>query len=37
MLEYDGSILLKVDGKDITISRKMAENIFVEKVTKVLV
>lgn len=37
MLEYDGSILLKVDGRDITISRKMAENIFVEKVTKVLV
>lgn len=37
MLEYDGSILLKVDGRDITISRKMAENIFVEKVTKALV
>lgn len=31
-LEFDGSILLKVDGKDITISKKMADNIFVEKV-----
>lgn len=30
-LEFDGSFLLDVDGNNITISKKMAENIFVEK------
>lgn len=34
-LEYDGSILLSVDEKKITISKKMAENIFVEKLSQV--
>lgn len=34
-LEYDGSILLSVDEKNITISKKMAENIFVEKLSQV--
>lgn len=31
-LEYDGSILISIDGKDINISKKIASNIFVEKI-----
>lgn len=34
-LDYDGSILLNVDEKNITISKKMGENIFVEKLGEV--
>jgi DtxR family Mn-dependent transcriptional regulator len=30
-LEYDGSVLLKIDNKEINISNKIASNIFVEK------
>ena len=31
-LEYDGSILIKIDNKEINISNKIASNIFVEKI-----
>jgi DtxR family Mn-dependent transcriptional regulator len=32
ILEYDGSILIKIDNKEINISNKIASNIFVEKI-----
>jgi len=31
-LEYDGSILVKIDNKEMNISNKIASNIFVEKI-----
>lgn len=31
-LEYDGTMLISVDGKDINISRQIASNIFIEKI-----
>ena len=31
-LEYDGSVLVKIDNKEINISDKIASNIFVEKI-----
>ena len=31
-LEYDGSVLIKIDNKEINISNKIASNIFVEKI-----
>jgi DtxR family Mn-dependent transcriptional regulator len=31
-LEYDGSILISIEGKDVNISKKIASNIFVEKI-----
>ena len=31
-LEYDGSVLVKIDNKEINISNKIASNIFVEKI-----
>lgn len=31
-LEYDGSVLVKIDNKEINISKKIASNIFVEKI-----
>ena len=31
-LEYDGSVLIKIDNKEINISKKIASNIFVEKI-----
>jgi DtxR family Mn-dependent transcriptional regulator len=30
-LEYDGSVLVKIDSKEVNISSKIASNIFVEK------
>lgn len=32
ILEYDGSILIRINGNDINISNKVASNIFVEKI-----
>ena len=29
-LEYDGSFLIKIDNKEINISNKIAQNIFVD-------
>ena len=31
-LEYDGSVLVKIDNKEMNISNKIASNIFVEKI-----
>jgi len=31
-LDYDGSVLVKIDNKEINISNKIASNIFVEKI-----
>ncbi len=31
-LEYDGSVLVKIDSKEMNISNKIASNIFVEKI-----
>lgn len=31
-LEFDGSILIKIDGNEINLSNKIASNIFVEKI-----
>ncbi len=31
-LEFDGSVLIKVNGKDVNLSKKVASNIFVEKI-----
>lgn len=31
-LEYDGSILIRINGNDINLSNKVASNIFVEKI-----
>jgi len=31
-LEYDGSVLMLIDNKEINISNKIASNIFVEKI-----
>jgi DtxR family Mn-dependent transcriptional regulator len=31
-LEYDGSVLVKIDSKEMNISNKIAANIFVEKI-----
>ena len=34
-LDYDGSVLIKIDSKEINISNKIASNIFVEKIKQV--
>jgi len=34
-LEFDGSILIKIESKEINISKKVAANIFVEKTNQV--
>jgi len=31
-LEYDGSVLIKIDSKEMNLSNKIASNIFVEKI-----
>lgn len=31
-LEFDGSILIKINGNDVNLSKKVASNIFVEKI-----
>lgn len=31
-LEYDGSVLIKIESKEINLSKKIASNIFVEKI-----
>ena len=35
-LEYDGSVLIKIDSKEINLSSKIASNIFVEKIKQVM-
>ena len=34
-LEYDGSVLMQIDNKEVNISNKIASNIFVEKIKQV--
>ena len=35
-LEYDGSVLMMIDKKEVNISNKIASNIFVEKIQQAL-
>lgn len=35
-LEYDGSVLMMIDKKEVNISNKIASNIFVEKIKQVI-
>ncbi len=35
-LEYDGSVLIKIENKEINLSNKIASNIFVEKIKQVM-